>query len=100
MDVRPVLPENPAQREPNQLHRERARTTGLVRCDGTSARGPHSALDIHLLSDHLSVTFPRLCPAWSPAKSSAAALTCIVGVSLGFGESHVRPAGRDKCSHT
>ncbi|KAM7365804.1 hypothetical protein PAMP_016709 [Pampus punctatissimus] len=40
--------------------------TGLVRCDGTSTRGPHSALDIHLLSDHLSVTFPRLCPAWSP----------------------------------
>lgn len=39
---------------------------GLVRCDGTSARGPHSVLDIHLLSDHLSVTFPRLCPAWSP----------------------------------
>lgn len=55
------------QCEPNQqqLHREN-RATGLVRCDGTSTRGPHSALDIHLLSDHLSVTFPRLCPAWSP----------------------------------
>lgn len=39
---------------------------GPVRCDGTSTRGSHSALDIHLLSDHLSVTFPRLRPAWSP----------------------------------
>lgn len=51
--------------EPNHLHGENG-PMGLVRCDGTSARGPHSALDIHLLSDHLSVTFPRLCPAWSP----------------------------------
>lgn len=38
----------------------------LVRCDGSSTRGPHSTIDIHLLSDHLSVTFPQLCPAWNP----------------------------------
>lgn len=34
--------------------------------DRISGRGPHPALDIHLLSDHLSVTFPRHSPAWSP----------------------------------
>lgn len=38
----------------------------LVKCDGLSGRGPHPALDIHLLLDHLSVTFPRHSPAWSP----------------------------------
>ena len=38
----------------------------LVACEGICVRGPHPALDIHLLSDHLSVTFPRHSPAWSP----------------------------------
>lgn len=33
-------------------------------------------------------------------KSSTTALTCIVGVSPAFGEGHVHPASRDKCSHT
>lgn len=61
---------------------------------------PSSALDIHLLSDHLSVTFPSALPSMEPASPPPLMLTCIVGVSLGSGEGHVRPASQDKRSHT
>lgn len=53
----PNNPDHRGQREPVELH---------VRSPGVSGRGPRSTLDIHLLSDHLSVTFPRHSPAWSP----------------------------------
>lgn len=52
--------------------RVRADRWDLVRCDGTSARrggdgeGADSVLDIHLLSDHLSVTFPLDLPSVEP----------------------------------
>lgn len=41
------------------------------RCDWLDVMGPpqanpQSPLDIHLLSDHLTVTFPWICPVWSP----------------------------------
>lgn len=49
--------------EPVELH---VRSLRSAHWDGVSGRGPQSALDIHLLSDHLSVTFPQRSPAWGP----------------------------------
>lgn len=57
--------------------------------------GTRCTNDILLFSDHLSVTLPSVEP-----ESSITTLTGIIGVSLGFGEAHVHPLGRDKCSHT
>lgn len=48
----------------------------------------------------LECDFPSALPSVEPARASTTTVTCIVGVSLGFGEGHVRPVGWDKCSHT
>lgn len=49
------------------------------------------------------ITWVWLSPSFAQRgtrESSMTTLTCIIGMSLGFGEAHVRPVVWDKCPHT
>ncbi len=79
-------------------------TEGTGQWDWSDVTGPprgDPTLHLTFISSQITWVWLSLGFAQRGAReSSTATLTCIVGVSLGFGEGHVRPVVWDKCSHT
>lgn len=94
-----------ASKSSQKMSRQRPMwTKPTQRRDWSDVTGPprgDPTLHLTFISSQITWVWLSLGFAQRGAReSSTTTLTCIVGVSLGFGEGHVRPVGWDKYSHT